>query len=358
MEHPERQRKGKHLSWNDRLTIERMLLKGYTKKDIAAAIGCCLATIYNEVKRSTYVHTNGDLTEEVRYNPDGAQSRYETFLRQKGSTRKLVRCPELSAYIEHLICQQHYSPEAALNELRNNNIIFAEEIRSVNTVYSAIEAGIFETLTLTYLPQGRKKHEKRSVKTQKRAVAGTSIENRPIEILSRDEFGNWEMDCVIGKSKNKKTILVLTERKTRMEIVEALKSKTAEEVSKALNRIEKRYGKSFYDVFKTITVDNGPEFSDPEMMEKALYRKGERTKIYYCHPYSSYERGSNENNNRFVRRFFPKGSDFDVTVNRNNVKDVEFWINTYPRPMFNGRCARELYLDELIKLGCPSALCD
>ena len=61
-------RKGKHLTWNDRLTIERMILKGYSKREIADVIGCCLATIYNELKRATYLHTNYELIDEVRYN--------------------------------------------------------------------------------------------------------------------------------------------------------------------------------------------------------------------------------------------------------------------------------------------------
>ena len=114
------------------------------------------------------------------------------------------------------------------------------------------------------------------------------------------------MDCVIGKLNNRKTILVLTERKTRYTILEVLKEHTASEVVKALNRIEKRYGSSFYRIFKTITVDNGSEFADYIGMEKSLYRIGNRTKVYYCHPEAPHERGSNEVGNRLIRRFYPK----------------------------------------------------
>lgn len=349
-------KKGKHLTLNDRQRIEWLLLKNATKKEIAKDIGCSLATVYNEIKRSTYVHTKADLTEEVRYNPDGAQRRYEELKKKKGSVRKLVRCPELAAYIEDLICDQKYSPGAVLSEIRENGLSFSETIKSVNTIYSAISDGFFTRLTLEKLPQKRKQEYKRVVRVQKKPSAGTSIEHRAAEILYRNGFGHWEMDCVIGKKTNRKTILVLTERKTRYEIIEVLKNKNSDEVVKALNRIEKRYGRAFYDIFKTITVDNGTEFSDAKGMEKALYRKGNRTKMFYCHPYSSYERGSNENANRLVRRFFPKGTDFDKEINRNNIKDVEFWMNAYPRPMFNGKCANDYFKMEMLKIGLERAI--
>lgn len=347
------ERKGKHLTFVERLTIERMERNNFSKKDIATAIGCCRTTIYNELRRSTYVHTNTDLTEEIRYNPSGAQSRYEELLQKKGRAAKISLCPELATFIEYLICEQNYSPAAVLSEIRNNNIKFAEAIKSVNTIYNAIEKGRFKQLTLEQLPQAnsRGKKHKRCVKVQKRLAPGISIEKRPKNILERSTFGHWEMDTVIGKARNKKTILVLTERKTRYEIVEVLKRKTADEVVKALNRLEKRYGKMFYDIFKSITVDNGSEFSNVDGLEKAVYRVGKRTKIYYCHPYSSWERGSNENANKLVRRFFPKKTDFDTTVTRSKVKDMEFWMNSYPRPMFNGLCANDLFTEEMAKLG-------
>lgn len=160
------------------------------------------------------------------------------------------------------------------------------------------------------------------------------------------------MDCVIGKKSNSKTLLVLTERKTRYEIIEVLKNKTSKEVTKALNRIEKRYGKLFYKIFISITVDNGAEFSDFKAMQKSLYRKGIRTIIYYAHPYSSFERGTNENNNILIRYWLPKSSDFDnyKVCNIHIAKQIENWINNYPRKLFDGGTAREKFEEELAKL--------
>ena len=96
-----------------------------------------------------------------------------------------------------------------------------------------------------------------------------------------------------------------------MGIIMLLEDHTAASVVKAINRLEKRFGKLFYTLFKSITVDNGCEFQDVVGMQKSCRRKGDRTVIYFCHPYSAYERGSNENMNRIIRRFFPKGTNFD-----------------------------------------------
>ena len=344
-------RKGKHLTWNDRLTIERMILKGYSKREIADVIGCCLATIYNELKRATYLHTNYELIDEVRYNPDESQRKYEEQLRQKGIKPKLPKCPKLIQYIEDLMVNLKYSPEAVLMEMHKSNIKFEISVSSVNTIYSGIRRGYFPNLKMEHLPRGVRKQRKEKVKRQKRASKGTSIEKRDKAVLNRDVCGNWEMDCVIGKATNRRTILTLTERKTRYTILEVLKTHTADEVVKALNRIEKRYGKHFYGLFKSITVDNGSEFADFIGMEKALYRTGKRTHIYYCHPSAPHERGSNENGNHLIRRHLPKGTDFDKELNRNKLKDIEFWINTYPRKLFAGDSSYDLFEKELKALG-------
>ncbi|NBI17533.1 IS30 family transposase, partial [Neglectibacter sp. 59] len=113
------------------------------------------------------------------------------------------------------------------------------------------------------------------------------------------------------KKSSKKTLLVLTERKSRLPIMELMPDRTADSVVAALDRIERRFGSRLFRlIFRTITVDNGGEFADVERLERSALTMGKRTKVYYCHPYSSYERGSNENENKMIRRHFPKGTDF------------------------------------------------
>ncbi len=350
-------KKYRHLTWEDRLYLERLTKQKYSKKEIARIIGCSLATIYNELKRGAYEHLKSDLTTEVRYSPQKAYITYKAYLKQKGRTPKLEADPELRKYISDMIKGQNFSPEAVLFEIRANNLTFIEEVKSVQTIYSGIRKGLFKDLTMKDMPRhGKSKQKKQRVEklpAYLREQKGKSIAERPRAVDERESFGHWEMDCVIGKATNKKTALVLTERKTRFEIVERLKSHTAKEVVKALNRLEKKLGSAFYKIFKSITVDNGSEFKDFIGMEKALRRKHERTSIYYCNPRSPNERGSNENANILLRRFsgLEKGSDFDRNLTYRTCKAAQLWVNTYPRGIFNGKCSMELFYDELIKLG-------
>lgn len=95
----------------------------------------------------------------------------------------------------------------------------------------------------------------------------------------------------------------------------------------------------FRKVFKTITVDNGSEFSDYSGIERS-FSGGARTSVYYCHPYSSYERGSNENANKLIRRHYPKGCSFEK-VSASDIAELENWINHYPRGIFGFHCSAE-----------------
>lgn len=150
------------------------------------------------------------------------------------------------------------------------------------------------------------------------------------------------MDTVQGIQKSRPRLLVLTERLSRHEIMIPIKTNTTESVVKALNTLERKYGALFYKVFQSITVDNGPEFADCAGMEKACRRKGARTTVYYCHPYSSWERGSNERQNGMIRRKHPKGTDF-ATIPASTLKKTEEWINNYPRKIFNFHTAAEVF---------------
>ena len=301
-------RKFKQLTRADRLKIEALDKAGHGKKEIADQIGVHQSTIYRELQRGRYIHTNSDLTEEERYSPDIAEEKYQQNLRDKGPDLKIGNDHELAEYIENKIAKDGYSPGAVLGEIKAKGLEFETTI-SKPTLYSYIDKGIFLTLTNKDLPvKGIRKKKNKKVRTQSRAAAGDSIEKRPDDIDSREEFGHWEMDTVVGKKgESKHSLLVLTERKTRDEIVVLLFEHTMQAVVRALDCIEKKWGDLFPEVFKTITVDNGTEFSDCKGIEKSILMDGNRTKVYYCHPYSSYERGSNENQNRLVRRKIPKG---------------------------------------------------
>lgn len=141
----------------------------------------------------------------------------------------------------------------------------------------------------------------------------------------------------------------MTERKSRKEIIEPMPDRTVDSTIKALDRIERRYGALFRKIFKAITVDNGSEFADVERLERSAIRKGKRTKFYFCHPYNSFERGSNENQNRMIRRRYPKGTDFGK-VSAAAIKKTEAWVNNYPRKVLGWKTS------EMVFAECLSAL--
>lgn len=341
----------KHLSQNDRIKMETMLNSGHKVVEVAEYLHVHRSTIYREIKRGEYTHRNSDYTEETRYSSDLGQKNHDWNAQGKGRNIKIGNDRPLAEYIEEKIIEDKYSPEAALAAAAESGIEFTTSI-SVRTLYRYIDKGIFLKLTNKDLPvKGkRKKHNKR-VKVQKRASAGESIENRPDEAKDREIFGHWEMDTVKGKQGvTKSCMLVLTERKTRDEIIVKLPDQKAASVVEAIDRLERKWGDMFTKVFRSITVDNGVEFSDYEGLERSVLHEGEkRTFAFYCHPYSSWERGSNENNNRLIRRHIPKGEDFDEKQDR-DIEYIENWINNYPRGIFGFKTSAQLFEEEIRNL--------
>lgn len=246
------------------------------------------------------------------------------------------------------ILDEKYSPEAALNALQQEG---EQMCISVRTLYRYIDDGIFLKLTNAHLPvKGKAKKKEKQKPVQKRASAGVSIEKRPEEIMTREEFGHWEMDTVKGKrGVTKSCLLVLSERKTRNEIVIKMPDQGAASVVASLDMLEEKWGKLLSTVFKSITVDNGVEFSDTVGLERSCLRAEKRTALYYCHAYSSWERGTNENINKLIRRHIPKGVDFDDRT-ADDIVYIENWINNYPRRLFKFKTSKELFEAELANL--------
>ena len=332
----------KHLTFNDRLKIEAWQKVGVKPALMAEKLGVHISTIYRELKRGQYEHLNSDYTTEQRYSPDIAEEKNQANLRAKGAPLKIGSDHEYAQYIEYKIRVEKYSPRAVLGEIKRQGVEFSTSI-SAPTLYRYIEQGVFLTITNDNLPVKRNKSTRKYKKVRAaRASKGESIEKRPAEIAERTTFGHWEMDCVEGKKGTKKTMLVLTERYTRYEIIRIMKDHTAASVVKALNGIERAYGADFYKIFQSITIDNGSEFSDYEGLEQSCRRSGTRTKVYYCHPYSSYERGSNENQNKMIRRHYPKGVSFE-RVTPADTRRLEKWINNYPRGIFDYFTSADLY---------------
>lgn len=348
-------RKGtKNLTRTQRLMLEDCVNAGLSKKVIAEKLGVCLSTVYKEIQRGLYYkkvrswtgyYGEAHYKEVQAYSAQIAQDKYDLAMTAKGRPLKLGNDYDFVRYVERRVLMDGLSPCAVLGEINRNNL-FRTRI-SKATLYRYIADGIFMNITMKDLPVGlRKKHYRKA--QAKRPPKGTSIEKRPCKVDERKEFGHWEMDCVVGKQSTRHVLLVLTERLTRKEVIFRMPNRKTESVIRCLNVLERRYGKLFRKVFKTITVDNGSEFSDFGGMEKSSYR-GKRVRVYYCHPYTSCERGSNERLNREIRRRIPKGSDISKFTD-DEIRAVEDWVNAYPREIFGYATSAERFDEQIAAL--------
>ena len=328
--------KGKHLNYEKRIKIEALSKTGMKSEEIALYIGCSGRTIRRELAKGKTEVLNSDLTTRIEYSADIGQQKHDYAATAKGPMLKIGNDYELVEYIEQLIIKEKMSPYAVAEKIKQTGK-FKTAI-SFKTIYNYIDNGLFPHLTNKDLPVKKdgKKQKHNHIRTATNNTKGKSISERDVAIEKRDKYGHWEMDTVVGKQKTKEVLLVLTERMTRQEIIRKIKSKSQECVVNELNKIERKIGsKKFRETFKTITCDNGCENLDFEGIEKSALTKKKRTKVYYAHPYSSWERGTNENANKLIRRFIPKGEDIGKFTYE-QIKMIEHWINNYPRRILNG----------------------
>ncbi len=345
----------KHLTKTDRLRIEKWLNEGLKPTEIAGKLRVDRSTIYRELQKGKYERLDGDTWEmKTAYSPDIAEEKYQANLRAKGPDLKIGNDQDYADYLEKTMIEKDCSPAAALALAEQEDF---ETKVSIPTLYSYIEKGVFLNLTQKELPRhGKHKGKYKSVTKKKvasRAPAGESIEKRPEEINNREEFGHWEGDTVYsGKNKSTEALFTMTERKTREEIIIKVPDRKAGTIVKVIDALEREWGAvNFRAVFKSITFDNGSEFAAVEQLEKSCINKTiPRTKIYFAHPYSSWERGSNENNNGMIRRKHPKGTNFKK-VSKKEIAATEDWMNHYPRRILGYKSSHAFFKECLEELG-------
>lgn len=353
----EKQKK-KYVDYDDRIRIELLYNTEKNKPaQIAEKLGYSERTIYRELARGYCENLDSELRTKRVYSAQLAQQDYNEKASAKGPGLKIGNDHALAAYIEDKIVNEKFSPEAVLMEIDRTGMKFFVSI-SKTTLYRYIYDDLFLGVSAKDLPCGRRLRKKKTETEQRicyKDPLKESIDNRPPEINDRKEFGHWEMDTVYGTNHGKSTcLLVLTERKTRDEIGIKIATRTAADVVSALNRLERQFERRrrgcFPQIFKTITVDNGSEFADWEGIERSWYKKGgQRTKVYFCHPFSSWERGSNENANKLVRRFIPKGAKIS-DYSADEIERIIRWMNHYPRRILGGKTSNDLFEMELEKL--------
>jgi len=333
-----------HLSEKDRYKLEVLMERKISVIEIAKSLGRHRATVYREIKRGKIDRIDTELKKKEVYRANVSQRRYEERVVNRERDLKIGKDREFEEYVRKKLLEQKMSPDVIIGQIKAKGIKF-EGMVCAKTLYNYVDKGIFVGITnKDLLRKGKRKKQKyKKVRVSVNNRLGKSIEERPEEIEKRKEYGHWEGDCVVsGKDKGKAVLLTLSERKSREEKIYKLKRGTKEEVQKMLNKLEKEYSKDFKGKFKSITFDNGAEFLDWEKMEKSVLKAGEkRTQIYYAHPYSSWERGTNENQNGMIRRFIPKGSDISK-VSEKEIKEIEKWMNNYPRKILGYKTANEV----------------
>lgn len=339
-------RKNKHLRYRDRLKIEIMLKEKKQTSEISREIGCSPRTIQRERRRGKVQQLRSQTLEYYhRYDADVAQNRYNAGRESKGADLKIGHDHKLCEDIEEAI-RKGKSPDVIANTIKKDACKYKVTL-CTKTIYNYLGKNIFLNVGYEDLIYGRyrKKQGEPVNRPSYKNLRGRSIEDRPAAVEDRIEPGHWEMDLVVGKPEESKDVLLtMTERTSKREIIRKLPDKTQASVIHAMDVLERQMGrKRFQETFRTITVDNGSEFLNSSEMERScLSHKKARTMVYYAHPYSAYERGTNENMNRMIRRFIPKGTDLSQYTKK-EIKRIENWLNNYPRKILGYLTPLEFY---------------
>lgn len=314
------------LTENERYQIYILLKAEFKKKDIAKKLARSPSTISREIKRNTGLKG---------YRPAQAQRLTEQRRQEATKYRKIT--DEVYGWIETLL-RQELSPEQVVDYLACYRGISLHFESVYQLIYADKAAGgdLYTHLRIVSKPY-RKRYG--SYDNRGSIRDRVSIDERPAVVESRSRIGDWEGDTIIGKGRSS-AMLTLVERKTLYSKIVRLTGKRADLLADAL--IQEM--QELQPRIKTITFDNGLEFAAHQRIGRSL-----GAKIYFAHPYSSWERGTNENTNGLIRQYFPKGTDFN-TVTDKDIQHVMDRLNQRPRKTRGGKSPNELFLGQRVDL--------
>lgn len=343
-----------HLTKDDRAKIQSLIEQKdengnrlFSNTYIANYLGFHKSTITRELRRikSKINVRTGKITNKP-YNVEDAQSDYEFKRAMSKAHYILDDFPQLRKYIEDKILNDKWAPYAIAGYINSHELYKQEGFTSISTttIYRAIHYNLLkvkkeDTRRMIKFEKSGNYSKKGELPNNKKSY---SIDLRPDDINNRESFGNWELDTVISTSKGThKCLMTLTERKIRYEIICILEAKTKEEVILKFRKIKDYLKKNIREIIKSITTDNGTEFSGfLEIIEIT------GAELYFCHPYASCEKGTNEKHNSIIRYFIPK-SDLIENYTTNQINDICNWMNNYPRKILNYHTPKEMLEKEL-----------
>ena len=343
-----------HLTKDDRAKIQSLIeqldengKRLFNNSYIADYIGVNRSTITRELRRiKSKINVRSGKIKNKPYNADDAQNDYEFKRSMSKANYILDDFPKLKEYIENKILKDKWSPDAIAGYIISHELYKQDGFTSISTttIYRAIHYGLLkvkkeDTRRMNKFEKSGKYSKKGQLPDNKISF---SIELRPDNINDRESFGNWELDTVISTTKGvHKCLMTLTERKTRFEIIGILEAKTKEEVIVKFKKIQEYLKKNIKSIINSITTDNGGEFAGfLEIIEIT------GAKFYFCHPYASCEKGTNEKHNSIIRYFIPKSTLIEnYTIKE--INDICHWMNNYPRKVLDYFTPQEVLQKEL-----------
>ena len=302
------------ITLEQRYEIASLLEVGLSKEKIAGIIGCHKTTIYRELRRNTDKRSG-------KYRALLAERKCK--LRHTNKAKKLYLIASVLDSIECLI-RQDYSPEQVVGICKKN----AVQCVSHETIYKYIWSLKKEKKSTLYqhLRRRGRKYAKRGNANSGRGMIKNrvGIEKRPKVVETKIRFGDLEVDTIIGKD-HKGAIVTINDRASGMLKMKRTKTREAKQVSTVINELLE----DWIPYIKTMTADNGKEFGDHLKVTKVS-----QIDFYFADPYSSWQRGANENLNGLIRQYFPKKSDFSKLTNK-QILEVQKKLNNRPRKRFN-----------------------
>lgn len=323
-------KKRRELTVEDRYVVERCCRRGYSSASLAELLCVSIRTIRRELQRGMVEQLDSQLRPYRKYSAYYAQERHLESVGRRGRRASYAHHADFLNHVRTKL-RDKWSPDAITGSLR----LEGERTVCTKTLYNWLHRGYVKDFKLSAV--------RRKVKARKvcyRNSTAKRIDKRPVEANERHS-GHWEMDLVVSGQGQRGSLLVLTERASRYELIYHLRDKKQSSVLEVFNRLERRHKGKFREMFRTITCDNGSEFLDNAGLECSLLDGSKRTEIYYAHPYSSWERGSNENANKLIRKFIKKGDDISKLPVA-YIKRIEKWMNAYPRRIFGYKTANDI----------------
>jgi len=305
------------LTFTEREEISRLLAACYSMQKISKILNRSISSISREINRSV---VDRSYYRAIFAHQSANKIRHKTRKNRKLITNLLLRKTVL------FYLSKKWSPEQIAKRLK---ILYPNDMTmhiSHETIYSYIyilPKGKLKAQIISCLRRNHKHRRKKNSSKHKSAAIQDylSIEERPKEIADRIIPGHWEGDLIIGK-RNSSAIGTLVERTTRMTFIVKLKNKDAHTVRKAFADEFRLLPKGLK---KTLTYDQGQE-----MAQHKIFTSETKMNVYFAHPHSPWERGSNENTNALIRQYYPKGTDFN-DIDKERLKEVQDELNDRPR---------------------------